>query len=144
MIDKWDLRYFELAQHVSHWSKDPTTQVGAVCVGLDRRLISLGYNGFPPGVSDLPERYADRPTKYLYTQHAERNALDNAAFDLRGGTLATTMFPCTECAKSLISKGIKRLVTPPMPQIISEPSWRDDCPHSLAMMKEAGVKIACI
>lgn len=139
--DKWDLRHYLLAMHVASWSKDPTTKVGAVCVGLDRRSISLGYNGFPRGLADLPDRYEDRPTKYLYTQHAERNALDNATFDLHGGTLATTMFPCVECTKSIISKGITKLITPPVPEPIGEPSWRDGCRHSLSMLREAGVRI---
>jgi len=73
--------------------------------------------------------------------HAERNVLDNAHFDVRGGTLATTMFPCAECAKSLISKGIKRLVSTPVPEPVDFPSWRDTIPHALTMLQEAGVEV---
>jgi dCMP deaminase len=144
MMDKWDLRYLKLAEHVATWSKDPTTQVGAVVVGRNKRNVAVGYNGFPEGIADLPERYAHRPTKYLYTQHAERNVLDNASFGLRGATLATTMFPCVECTKSIISKGVTKLITPPVPEPIAEPSWRDDCETSLAMLREAGVRIIII
>lgn len=141
--DRWDLRHYLLAMHVASWSKDPTTRVGAVAVGVDRRNIALGYNGFPPGIYDLRERYEDRPTKYLFTQHAERNVLDNAHFDLCGGTLVTTMFPCVECAKSIISKGITRLITaaPPEPLPDGEKSWRDTVPVSKQMLREARVSI---
>ena len=143
---RWDMRHYMLALHVSTWSKDPTTQVGAVIVGKRRRDIAIGYNGFPPGIEDLPERYMDRPTKYLFTQHAERNVLDNARFDCADATLVTTMFPCAECTKSLISKGIRRLVTCPVPAPLEErgrhvPTWRDSVPASIQMLKEAGVTV---
>jgi dCMP deaminase len=143
--DRWDLRYFRLADHISEWSKD-TTRVGAIVVGKNRRHISMGYNGFPPGVQDAPERIAHRPTKYLFTQHAERNAMDNAAFDCTDATLVTTMFPCVECAKSLISKGITRLVSaqPPQPLPSGEASWRDTVPVAVEMLHEAGVRITII
>lgn len=147
MISKWDMRHYLLAMHVASWSKDPDTQVGAVIVGRDRRHLTVGYNGFPPGVQDLPERYAHRPTKYLFTQHAERNALDNASFDCTDATLATTMFPCVECAKSLIAKGVRRLVTTSPPTTLTDaagaviPSWRDTVPHALTMLREARVAI---
>lgn len=145
--DKWDLRYYFLAMHVASWSKDPRTRVGAVAIGgADLRHIALGYNGFPPGIEDLPERYDDPQTKYLFVQHAERNVLDNANFDLRGGTLVCTMFPCVECTKSLISKGITRLITsePPEPLPNGEKSWRDTVPAALQMLREAHVRVTII
>lgn len=139
---KWFKRWHALAGHVSDWSKDPTTKVGAVIVGRDHRQIAMGYNGFPPLIRDIPERYADRPTKYKFTQHAERNALDNAQFSCEGGTLVTTMFPCIECAKSVISKGIVCVVTPAVPEPLpGEWSWRNDCPLSIQMFEESGVRI---
>lgn len=144
---KWAKRYFRLARHwADECSKDPTTKVGAVIVGCDPRQIALGYNGFPPGIEDVPARYNDRPTKYLFTQHAERNVLDNAHFSCEGGTLVTTMFPCVECTKSLIAKGIGRLVSPPMPEPLpnGEKSWRDDCKVSMIMLQEAGIQITWI
>jgi dCMP deaminase len=140
-MNKWHNRHMGLACHVAQWSKDPTTKVGAVVIGADRRQLAIGYNGFPPGVDDRPERYNDRPTKYLFTQHAERNALDNAQFDLRGGSLITTMFPCVECAKSLVAKGIKTLVSTPVPEPVAFPSWRDTIPVALTILKEA--RVAC-
>ena len=111
----WDIRFIELAQHVAQWSKDPSTKVGAVIANDQHQVLSLGYNGFPRGVEDRMSRYNDRETKLLFVAHAERNALDNAFVDVRGATLYTSLCPCNECAKSIIQKGIKRVVTQPPP-----------------------------
>ena len=75
----WDERFLRLALHISEWSKDPTTRVGCVIVGPSNEVRSIGFNGFPRGVNDDdPSRY-DRPAKYMWTEHAERNAIYNAA-----------------------------------------------------------------
>ena len=68
---KWDLRFIELAKHISGWSKDPSTKVGCVVVGEDREIRSTGFNGFPRGIDDNPERLANRETKYPLICHAE-------------------------------------------------------------------------
>ena len=107
----WDERFLSLADHVSQWSKDPRTKVGAVIVDQKKRVISLGYNGFPRGVEDTPERYDDRPTKHLFVAHAERNALDNSPMSVEGCTLYVPLMPCSECAKSIIQRGITRVVS---------------------------------
>jgi dCMP deaminase len=112
---EWDRRLMGLARFVSMWSKDPSTKVGAVVVGENRRNIAVGYNGFPPGIRDSHERFVDRDMKYKLTQHAERNVLDNAQFSLGGATLYVTLPPCTECAKSIVSKGIFRVVVSTTP-----------------------------
>ena len=111
MSNKWDGRYLGLAFNVSQWSKDPSTKVGAVIVNPKNQVVSLGYNGFPKGVQDLPERYNDRETKLLLVSHAERNAMDNAPVDLSDCTIYTTLMPCNECCKSIIVRGIKRIVS---------------------------------
>lgn len=107
----WDTRFLDLANHVAQWSKDPSTKVGAVIANDQHQVLSLGYNGFPRGVEDRESRYNDRETKLLFVAHAERNALDNAFVDVRGATLYTSLCPCNECAKSIIQKGIKRVVS---------------------------------
>jgi dCMP deaminase len=145
----WLLRYVELARHVAQWSKDPSTKVGAVVVGRDRRQIAVGYNGFPPGIADTEERLNDRATKYRFTQHAERAVLDNARFDCVGGILASSLHPCVECAKSIVAKRIYLVVCPGMPE--DREHWRGDQPtgfytHSEASMgaeilREAGVDL---
>lgn len=135
---EWLERYVGLARHVAIWSKDPTTKVGAVLVGADRRHVALGYNGFPPGIRDTSDRLADRQTKHRLTQHAERNVLDNAWFDTRGSLLVTTMFPCSGCVKSIIAKGVRVVHTPP--PVTWEP-WKSDSVLSLEMLEEADVGV---
>ena len=60
MSDKWDIRFLELAKHISGWSKDPSTKVGCIVVGEDREIRSTGFNGFPRGISDDNDRLLDR------------------------------------------------------------------------------------
>lgn len=107
----WNQRFMDLAHHVAGWSKDPSTKVGAVIVNDKKQVLSLGYNGFPRGVHDCAERYNDRSTKLQFVAHAERNALDNAYIDVDGATLYSTLYPCSECAKSIIQRGIRQVVT---------------------------------
>jgi dCMP deaminase len=137
----WTRRHFELALHVAGWSKDPDTRVGAVLIGIDPRDIAVAYNGFPKGIADTSGRLNDRTFKRKLAQHAERNALDNARFSCEGATLATTMFPCIECAKSMINKGVGRLITPRPPKPLAGPSWRDDCQLALQLLEEKGVEV---
>jgi dCMP deaminase len=138
-LDKWDLRMLELAEHVATWSKDPSTRVGTVIAQPDRRVASMGYNGFPRGVDDLPERYADRDVKMRFVCHAERNALDNAELSVRGCTMYVTLQPCADCTKSMIQRGIKRVVT--KVNLNREQYYKDFVDHSLSMLEEAGVEV---
>ena len=110
-MNKWSERFMELAEHVAEWSKDPSTKVGCVIVDKQNRVVSLGFNGFPRGIKDLPTRYKNKETKYLFVAHAERNALDNAPLSVEGCTLYSPLLPCNECAKSIIQKGIKKVVS---------------------------------
>ena len=75
---KWDCRFLNLAKHISEWSKDPSTQVGAVAI-KDRRILATVYNGFPRGVADRQERLLNREQKLLRTVHAEANIVAQAA-----------------------------------------------------------------
>jgi dCMP deaminase len=138
MTMRWVARYFSLAEHVARWSKDPSTKVGAVVVGADRRMIALGYNGFPPGIADTDDRLENRVVKHHLVQHAERNVLDNAQFDLRGATLVVTHHPCAECAKSIVSKGIAHVVCGP--SLTHEP-WATSAILAKSILNEAGVKL---
>lgn len=133
----WNKRYIELAQLVALWSKDPTTKVGAVAIGLDPRNIALGFNGFPPGIND-DDRLHDRAIKHRLIQHAERNVLDNARFDLTGATIVTTRFPCHGCAKSIVTRGIVRVVCPLMPV---DPIWKESSDWAHKILNEARVWI---
>ena len=63
MSTKWDQRFLKLAEHISGWSKDPSTKVGCVVVGEDREIRSTGFNGFPRGIADDAARLEDREQK---------------------------------------------------------------------------------
>lgn len=111
-IDKWDLRFLKLADHVAQWSKDPSTKVGAVIVDPERRVLSVGYNGFPRGVLDDEDRYNIRDTKYELIVHAEANAILTSTQSVKGCTIYTTPLPsCARCAGLVIQSGIKRVVS---------------------------------
>lgn len=135
---EWDQRFLDLAQHTAGWSKDPSTQVGAVIVDGNRRVISTGYNGFPRGVQDLPQRYQDRAIKYEMIVHGEVNAILFARQDLRACTLYTWPFmPCSRCAGPIIQSGISRVVAP----YCHIDRWQDSFEMTQYMFREAGVEL---
>lgn len=111
-MNNWENRFMALAAHIAAWSKDPSTKVGCVVVGPDNEIRSTGYNGLPRGIVDDPMRM-ERPAKYLWTSHAEENAVAHAArigVGLKGCTVYVTHCPCSRCARSLIQAGVKRVV----------------------------------
>ncbi len=137
-MNKWDNRFSALAEHVAQWSKDPSTKVGAVIVDARRRVIGLGYNGFPRGVRDAEERYAEKRVKYALVVHAELNALMNSNFAVRDCDLYTTMAPCTECTKAIIQAGIIRVISP---EWRLEGRWAEESSFCKQMFIESGVEL---
>jgi dCMP deaminase len=137
ILKKWDLRFIEMARNAASWSKDPSTKVGAIIVDDDKRVISVGYNGFPKGVTD-DERLDDREEKYKMIVHAERNALLFANKDVKNCNLFTYPFmPCSVCAGMVIQAGIKRVVTVKN----NNARWQKDFVVSRQMFKEAEVDL---
>lgn len=135
---KWDKRFVELARFISKWSKDPSTQTGAVIVDPNRRVISVGYNGLSQGVDDLPERLNNREIKYKIIVHCERNALLFANRSLDNCTLYTWPFmSCSTCAAMVIQSGVKRCVAP----FSDNERWKADFELSQTMFAEAGVVV---
>ena len=109
----WNERFLQVADHIASWSKDRSTQVGAVIVGPDKEIVSTGYNGFPRGADDEVESRHERPAKYQYTEHAERNAIYNAArlgVSTKGCTIYLRWYPCVDCARAIIQSGIATIV----------------------------------
>src|SRR5436305_279131 len=86
-LDKWDLRYLEIARQVSCWSKDPSTKVGAVISDNQGRVVALGYNGFARNVEDAVDKLSDRAVKYEMVVHAEVNAVLIAGRSTAGGAI---------------------------------------------------------
>ncbi len=142
MSEKWDQRFLKLAEHISGWSKDPSTKVGCVVVGEDREIRSTGFNGFPRGIADDAARLEDREQKYPLICHAEENAIMHAArigLSLKGCTAYVTWPPCTRCARSLIQAGVIEVVYPEDSDVPER--WMADFDMSTNMMGEAGLKI---
>lgn len=108
-MSSWHRYFMDMAHKVASRSKDPNTKVGCIVTSRDKVVVASGYNGIPQGVRDLPERM-DRPAKYLWTAHAEENAVALAArvgASLRDGYAYVTHHPCSRCARSLIQAGIQ-------------------------------------
>ncbi|MDD6223735.1 MAG: dCMP deaminase family protein [bacterium] len=115
----WDEYFMGQALEISLRSKDPSTQVGACIANDENKQVSVGYNGLPVGMDD-DDFYWNSPgeesgdlftTKNPWVVHAEINAILNCkGTKLDGTTLYVTLFPCNECAKSIIQAGIKKVV----------------------------------
>jgi dCMP deaminase len=141
-MDKWDKRWMQVAELVATWSEDQSTKVGCVIVDPVRQnLIQLGWNGLPRGILNTEERN-ERPEKYKWFEHAERNAIYNAASSgvsgLTGNTLYVTLFPCCDCMRGIIQAGIPRICTV-SPQGTRQET--DYCTEAKQMAKEAGIII---
>jgi dCMP deaminase len=136
-LQKWDVRFLELARFISNWSLDPSTKVGAVISDKHNRVVSIGYNGFPKGIKDN-ERLNDRETKYKIIVHGEINAITFANRNLENCTLYTYPFePCPRCAGIIIQSGIKRIVAP----INKIDRWENDFKLSRQLFSEANIQI---
>jgi dCMP deaminase len=135
----WDEYFMGVAILSSKRSKDPSTQVGACIVNEQKKIVGVGYNGFPTGCDDdvLPwDREGDfLDTKYPYVCHAELNAILNSiSRDLNGSSIYVALFPCNECAKAIIQSGIKEVV-----YLSDKYAHTDVVKASKLMMTQAGV-----
>jgi dCMP deaminase len=141
----WDSRWLDLANLVSNWSKDRSTKVGCVIVGPENQVLSTGYNGFPRGVSDNVDERHERPEKYLWTEHAERNAIYNAArhgVALRDTTIYIPWYPCANCARAIIQAGITTVVaTVPDKNYLG---WGPEFEVAEIMLEEAGINVRLV
>lgn len=110
----WDECLMRMAHVIAQRSKDPNTQNGAVIADQRNVVVGLGYNGWARGIDNdaLPwDRQGDfLDTKYAYVVHAEENAIYNANNSTENCKLYCTLFPCNECAKTIIQSGIKEVI----------------------------------
>ena len=139
LLNKWDKRFLEMAKLVASWSKDPSTQVGAVAV-RNRTVIAQGYNGLPRGMKDTHDRLTVRTLKIKRIVHAEMNAIYNAAengVSLKDSTVYVVGLPvCHECAKGIIQAGVVRVVA----EFKDAPlKWARSTEITEKMFKEAGI-----
>lgn len=141
--EKWMGRLLKMAKDVASWSKDESTKVGAVITTLDGSPVSWGYNGMAKGIDDtVPERHV-RPYKYKWMCHAERNAMDlSPRSDLTGCVMFVTYSPCTNCAQSIIQRGLGTVVVDEDCTADKMPEhWKEDMLAAIEMLQEAGVTI---
>ena len=139
-LNKWDRRFLNLAEHISAWSKDPSTKCGAVITN-GNRIISMGYNGFPINIDDSSDGYLDRDLKLQMILHAEVNALMFAQVSLVNCTIYTWPFPpCCRCAAQIIQSGIKKVIAPkPLPDLLDR--WSAELNISTNMFLDARVRL---
>ena len=140
----WAKYYFTIAHAVKLKSKDRHTKIGSVIVGPDGEIVSTGYNSLARGMDDLrPERY-ERPEKYIWMEHAERNAIYNAA-RIGVSTKTCEMFmtcdmSCIDCARAIIQSGIIKIHL-----LVGEGAkgtkYKDQMETSERMFRESGIII---
>lgn len=151
MSERWDKHFIDMCVAHAMMSKDPSTKVGSVIVGPDKEVRSIGFNGFPRGIKDTPERLDDRDTKLKLIVHGEMNAILAAArvgIPIKGCTLylaATDNFgevwggpPCVRCTVEIIQAGIKQIVSPQIRNGFTK--WREDLELAQSLLSEAGIK----
>lgn len=139
----WAWRFLRLAQEVASWSKDPKGGVGAVLVDERKRVIGLGFNGFPDRIPDDPALLADPDEKLPRMIHAEMNAVLNATRSVHGSTLFTTLTPCAECAKLLIQAGVAAVYRLPHPEH-RHTRWSASFETARRILDQAGVPLLTV
>ena len=144
-MTNWDRRFLALAEHITQWSKDPSTKVGAVLTH-GKNVVGLGYNGFARGVHDTDDRLSNRELKYKLVVHAGINAILMAQSRAHGCSLyvwPSFSIPCIchDCCKTAIQAGIKEVVgLLPSPEDAERAKrWQESIDLSRMMCDEAGV-----
>lgn len=147
--NNWDFKMFNLLLHLKEWSKDKSTKVPALIVDSEYRIISTGYNGFPIGVNDNIESRHERPIKYLFTEHAERNAIYGAAKN--GIALEKKIMylldgpPCADCTRAIIQSGITTIITTDAKFTSNNTSkWDESFDVAKQMINESNISIIYI
>jgi dCMP deaminase len=146
-LQKW----FNFLIREAQLSPDPSTQNAALIVNgmVDGEPLTAGYghNDFPKGVQPR----LDRPAKYTFIEHAERNAIYDAALEGEA-TLDATMVAlwaaCADCARAIIQSGIKTLYRHSFytshghgDDSLDRMPWKASTDAGDQMLREAGVDI---
>ena len=142
IVPTWDEYFMSMAHFVSTRSKDRSTHIGAVIVGKNNEVISTGMNGFVRGANDFLEERQERPEKYFWMEHAERNAIYNAArngFKLEGSRIYVTAKPCMDCARAIVQCGIKEVIIDEEEILEKTEKWDEHFKRVTTLFKETGV-----
>lgn len=141
---KWDDYYMTMAYLVAMKSKDESTHVGAVVVGPDNEVRSTGYNSFPRGIDDDKPERQERPEKYFWFEHAERNAIYNSSLmglSLKDCKMFTNGIPCMNCARAIVQAGIAEVVVDAEWDKNNYGQWVEEAKRTKILFKEAGVRV---
>jgi dCMP deaminase len=142
---EWNEYFITIAEQVKEKSKDNNTKIGAVIVGKDKEILTTGYNSFPRGLNDELSERQERPEKYFWFEHAERNAIYNAArigVSLKESTVyLTSGLPCMDCARGLIQSGVKKIVCKQNCTTKNKDKWLEQQERSLILFSECGVEV---
>jgi dCMP deaminase len=140
----WVEYFRQIAHAIKLKSKDKHTQIGAVIVGSNSEIRSTGYNSFPRGIEDFHDERKERPEKYYWMEHAERNAIINAArigVSTNSCVMYTTCdIPCVDCTRAIINAGIK-IIYCEKGQGAKGEHWEEHTKRSLQMIKEARLTV---
>ena len=143
-MSDYDEAVLKRAAQYATKSPDPSTQNGAILVAsLGRLQISYGWNDFPPLVGKHDYRW-ERPIKYNFVEHAERNAIFRAVRcgeNPYGSTLYALWAACADCARAIVLCGIETLVRAKIPVDGSYERWAESCKVGDRIMIESGVTI---
>lgn len=141
----WTDYFLNIAEAIKLKSKDKSTQIGAVIVGKDNEILSTGYNSFPRGLDDSNEERQERPEKYFWFEHAERNAIFNAArigVSLKNSTIyITSGIPCMDCARGIVNSGIKTVWCKYTCTTKNKEKWEESQKRSLQLFDECGIQV---
>lgn len=145
------IKYYKLTESIANiFSKDPSTKVGALFMYPETmQVLSIGYNGMPRNIDETIQERWDRPLKYKYTEHAERNAIYNSAQSgtpLKDSICVASMCPCSDCARGIIQSGCKMVITRDVYEFQTDhpdvcERWTPEWNISIEMLNEANVKI---
>jgi len=138
----WDDYFMTMVYLVAMRSKDDSTHIGAVVVDPKNRVVSLGYNSFPRGIrDDVPERQ-ERPEKYFWFEHGERNAIYNARRDLEGCKMYTNGIPCMDCSRAVVQAGLVHVTVDKRWHDTNYNQWKEHAERALILFKEAGITVS--
>lgn len=139
----WDQYFMSMVYLVAMRSSDPDTHIGAIIVSDDHRILATGYNGLPHDINITEER-TERPEKYFWYEHGERNAIYQAArhgISVDGCTMYTNGVPCADCARAIIQAGVKKVIIDEEWEANSPEKWKEHAIRTRTMLKEAGVEL---
>ncbi len=142
---EWDLYFLKMTKLVASKSKDTSTKCGSVIVSPEHKVLSTGYNGLCRGCKYTSDRM-ERPEKYFWFEHAERNAIYNADVSLNGSTMYCSFLPCMDCARAIVQKCIIKVNCPPLvyDSVVNKEKWLPHHKRTIALFRECGVLLRYI